>query len=225
MHLVYIADVIIAAIIILKIIHGWRRGFIRTISGLIALLCAVFGSLWLKDLLSPALSATLFLPKVQQFVTERVDTGSDILSEQLDSFMQSVNLPEGIEGKLGEGILEQVSQGGSELINAAAETLSMKLTEIIVFLVCFIIIYFVVRALIRLLDGTVFKVPGLKQLNKFLGALMGLLSGAFIAGLVLAVVFLFFPALSEAGAVLSAESLSESFIAHFYFDLFPGVFS
>jgi len=225
MHLVYIADIVMAAIIILKIIHGWKRGFIRAAAGLIALACASFGSLWLKNVLSPALSATLFLPKVQQFVAQRVDTGSEILSEQLDSFFRSVRLPEGIKGKLGEGILEKANQGGNELINAAAETLSMKLAEVIVFVVCFIIIYFLIRALVRLLDGTVFKIPVVKQLNKLLGAAMGLLTGALISGLLLAAVYLFFPALSQSGGIFSPQSVENSFIVDFYFGLFPGVFA
>lgn len=225
MYLVLIADIIIAVIIIFKLVGGWRKGFVRAFSGLIAMICASFGSMAAKDWLSPYISDSLLLPSVKNFFSTRLGMGSGAISSQVDSFLENIRLPQFTKGILSEKITEKIAQTGSGLLQAAAETVSLKLSEILVFAVCFIIIYFVVRALIRLLDKTVFKVPVIRQCNKLLGAVIGLLAGAVIAFVLLTVAYMFFPILSQEGAILSPESVSHAYLVKLYFETFPGVFS
>lgn len=180
-----LADIIIAAIIVLFIIIGVKRGIARTILGIIGW----FVTYVLANGLSKWLSQVIYDSFLEQTVIENVNgyMSSYGLDYLLDNSISV--LPDWISGLLSlfggssETVARYVSQtddfsalNAAGIVSEALETMTVSAMKIIMMIVLFIVIYILVRKLISL-AAKLFEAPVLRQVNGFFGGVLGAVNG------------------------------------------------
>lgn len=180
-----LTDIIIAAIIVLFIIIGVRRGIARTILGIIGWVVTYA----LANELSKWLSQVIYDSFLKQTVIENVN--SYMSNYGLDYLLNnSISaLPDWISGLLSlfggssETVARYVSQtddfsvfNAAGIVSETLETMTVSAIKIILMIVLFIAIYILVRKLIRLVSK-LFDVPVLRQVNSFFGGVLGAVNG------------------------------------------------
>ena len=168
-------DLICIAILLLFLILGYIRGMFRTLSGLLTWLVSLFGAKLIADRGAP-LMVDLLVPKVQPYVTQRLDV---ILSETASSSSGD-----------GLGVLGLIP-GVQDLLNGTADTLAETLApavarevaQLLGWLILFVLGFIVLKLLCRLatfLLDQLDRVPGLHLLNHLGGALLGVVKGLLV---------------------------------------------
>ena len=183
MKISLICDIILALIFVLIVAGGYRKGFIKSLLGLASLLIAV-------------VCASLFTPPVSSWLSDRYveNAVKDTVSSSIHSVIDDTENDEKSEGLFsaiekfviidnGETANKYVSQildssFSDNTIDAVsgeiAKTISKPLCNSAAFFVIFIISSLLVRIIASVLDG-IFRLPILKQANKLLGLVLGLL--------------------------------------------------
>lgn len=184
----YLFDGLLVALFALCVYLGWRRGFIRSVSGLIAVaaalllstaLCAPIADLVYTNALEPTIVSTLEEQLPAQVVPETAEI--DMALEKLPPFV--VNLLEAGEVGTGEAVLEKLETlsvgetAAAAIMERVVTPVVLPLLEALCSVILFTIIYFIAIILLRVLD-LVAKLPVLKQLNGLLGVVGGAVSGA-----------------------------------------------
>lgn len=180
MHI--ILDLLVVGIVVGSIILGWRRGFIKSISGLIGLVLAVVIVSSFAQPVAEKLDDTVVRPwAVNQVIKTQEGLTADAPVDQLD--LAVVN--QGISDKFGVDILGVEDAMGAttagEYVEAVMKhigvtvTVSMALATIGLFALAWI-----GMLLIGLLLKPILKLPILRQCNGILGVAVGLISAALI---------------------------------------------
>lgn len=167
-----VPDLIVGAILIIFGFIGAKRGMFRTFSGLLTILIAVFGAMFVADHASELVSdyiAPLFEPMVEKKL-------ADILAESALSgetgSLGILGLIPGVE-KLVEGAAGALAEN---LAPAVAREVAHALAWVVFFVVGFVVFKLLCKLVLLLLDA-IDQIPGLHFLNHLIGALLGLLQG------------------------------------------------
>ena len=184
----YLLDILLVALFALCVWLGWRRGFIKTVSGLIALVVAVLVASVLSGPIANAVYSTAVEPVVlttleEQFTTEALPAATEIDTalEKLPAFV--TGLLKAGEMDSGAAILEKVNAvaAGETVARAITDRvitpIVLPLLQMLCSVILFIVAYLLAAIVLRLLD-VVAKLPLLKQLNNLLGVVAGALTGA-----------------------------------------------
>ena len=181
-----ILDLLIVALITVMILLGRRRGFIKTVSGVVVFVAALMLSTTLSAPVSGFLYDTFVEPPVLEELTVQVGEGSPAAA-QLDAALE--RMPAFVTGRLSAGgvdsgaaILERLS--GAQEGETVAQTIARQVVEPVVLplmkavstLLLFLILLIVLTIVVKAVD-LVAKLPLLKQLNKSLGVVAGLAQG------------------------------------------------
>lgn len=180
MHIVL--DLIVIAVVAVSVILGWRRGFIKSISGLISLVLAVVIVSSFAQPVAEKLDDAVVRPwAVKQVIQTQEGLSPDAPIDQLDPAV--VN--QGIADKFGVDVLgEDHSSDAStvgEYIDAVLKhigitvTVSTALATIGLFALAWL-----GTLLIGLLLKPILKLPILKQCNGLLGVAVSLVCAALI---------------------------------------------
>lgn len=225
----YLVDGLLVLLFALCVYIGWRRGFIKTVSVLIALVVALLVSTtfagpianWVySGKVEPAVAATL----EEQFATEILpESGEiDVALEKLPAFV--TGLLEAGEVGDGEAILGKVDTlaagetAAQAIMDKVITPIVLPLLEMLCSTVLFVLVYFAAMIVLRLLD-LVAKLPVLKQLNGLLGVVAGVLTGA--VWVVFAARILFTLAWMGVAAWLTPAVMEETWLASFANGLLP----
>ena len=113
----YVFDGLLVVLVALCVWAGWRRGFVRTVSGLLALIAAVLVAAVFSGPIAKAVYESAVEPKVTAALAEQIE--GDVLpsEEQLDTALESLPpfvtaLLESKELDSGEAILAKVDKIG-----------------------------------------------------------------------------------------------------------------
>ena len=209
------AVVIVAAVFALCLINGFRKGFIKALTGLISGLLALFIAIYASGPVAGLVFDKGIAPSLETAVAEKIGEGAGSVEQALEG----VELPGLFTAALeSAGVtLEQYTLGSGE----AAEVARQLVTDVvrpatvtvlrgIAFIVLFLVVSFVARMLLGLLDK-VFKLPLLSQVNKTLGGVAGALSGAVWA-LIVASVIQIVAASGLLGDLVTLETVDSTFL-------------
>lgn len=184
----FVFDILLLALFVLFIILGYKRGFIKTVSGLVALVVAVLLASSLSGPIANAVYTDTVHPAVLTALEEEISTEVLPSEEKLDAAIE--NLPGWVSALMavgdvddGAAILDKVNT--EEMGATAAATITdvvitpivLPLMQMLCSVLLFLVAYIVVSLLLGLLD-LVAKLPILKQLNKILGLIAGVATGA-----------------------------------------------
>lgn len=213
-------DVVIAAVVVLFAVLGWKRGLLRTLSELLVVAVAVFLAGQIANFAAPKVVDTFLRPQAHSAIEKRVD--------QLDAELEGRSSYEKLEGVL-EGVPfvgnrakdlladmyltaqdKLLEEGHDLLLRTALELADMVLDSVvrnlvrsIIFAVCFAVLTILLRVVVKMLNLTL-ELPGLKQVNEVGGMLLGLGKGLIWVCLVVWVLRL--------AGVLTADTVEESML-------------
>ena len=197
----FIVDIILVAVLALCIFLGWKKGFVKAVSGfltyILSFAIANFCWRWISGLIG-------MLPFIKNMVTEGVEgpvieegaTFFDKLQTALTFFGSDVAQ---------DGNVETTT---AVLKNYLADTLTM----IISFIVIFIIAVILLKLVFKLLDSVIKKIPLVKQCNGLLGAIIGFLNGSIWTWAIANIFVAFLPVLNTANPGLFPMEVADSFI-------------
>ena len=182
----YAFDGAILALFALLVWLGHRRGFIKTVSGVVAFVAALVLSSMLSGPVAGFVYNTFVEPPVLDTLTAQIGEGSpaagqlDAALEQMPAFITNRMEANGLHS--GAAILERI--GGAQEGETVAESITRQVVEPVAvpllksvcMLLLFLILLIVITILLKAVD-LVAKLPLLKQLNKALGVVAGILQG------------------------------------------------
>ena len=225
-------DLTVPLILVLAMWIGYRRGFVRTVTGLAATLLALILAYLLGGPISELVFENHLREPIRTALADKLDvTSADTVQKTLDAALDA--LPDSVATLLKDrfGTSEEIAHKFSETIGGqtknAAENLTEKLIRpaavLMLRCLCFALLFLVIRLLLslvlRLLDN-VCRLPVLKQLNAALGLCMGLLQGA--AFVLIAVAVMQWLALSgRCGGVITREILDDTFLIRHILSVSP----
>lgn len=198
-----IFDLIVAAIIILTMVSGFRHGFVYTFSHTMGWIGAMIAAFFLASPLRTLLSEKTELDdSIYSAFLDKFSISSDALNSSSDTFPL---------------IMGQVTQTAEN----AAEALSERLTELTMLILCFLLVLLAAKVILFFLTIG-FSKRSTKGFTGFLDGTFGLLAG-FLRGVVF--VFLFLALLlpvvnliSPASTDLILRSLDSSYFARILYD-------
>ncbi|MFA5524992.1 MAG: CvpA family protein [Tissierellales bacterium] len=212
-------DISIFAIIVINSLIGLKQGFVISVFSLAGLIISYF----LARLYYPAIAQVIMknqeiYDKLRGFVDKRLYS---IFEEKADVFeptplLEGMNLPRPLIDMISKS--PQVSSYTSEISTTAIDIMSEALTRIFIDIISLIIAFIIARLLliivVKVLNAFT-ELPLLNQFNKLLGLGFGLVKGAIIILVILAILTPFI-SVSPNGVV--AEGVFNSTIGYYLYD-------
>lgn len=162
-----IADIIVFVIVAVMAFWGLRSGFIRAVFHLGYYVISVIAAL----VFYPLVSKFLINSALSRYIHDKV------ILPRISMETGGLNLPTFLQNAVTEGI------------NNTTEAVAASMTEMAISIICFIIVFILVRFglkfAVKILD-TIAKLPLLNLFNKVGGLAVGVLNGVIIVYLVLA---------------------------------------
>ncbi|MBQ8752042.1 MAG: CvpA family protein [Clostridia bacterium] len=182
----YLLDGAIILVFLLAIWIGYKRGFIKTMAGLIAFIVAAVVAMLLSGPIAQAIYDSSVEPTVVSTisshleVSDSLEAGVDSALEKLPGFVTNALANSGIASgadvmsKL-TGVEEDIPLA-QKVADHVVQPIVVPLLKVICTLLLFIVVYVVASIVLKVLD-LVAKLPILKELNQGLGVLAGAVSG------------------------------------------------
>ncbi len=187
-------DVFILAVIVITIIGGYKRGFIRSVMNLASAALSFFASVFFTPYVADFLCGKVFLPRISSGIKETltsllgmnsdsVRSTEQLFSDMPDAFTSiierfGVDLPAFIaEFSSPEAATELTVNAMSDKIALAVATSISAAVAFFALFVGFLIILSIITAT---LDAC-FELPVLKQLNSLAGLIFGVICSLFYA--------------------------------------------
>ena len=186
-----ILDIILAALIIISFIAGYKKGFVKSVWKIAALVVTIVLVIALKNPAVDFLSGT----SIAGAINEKISKTIHIPQGGGRDAAESLNLPDFLNAQVSDGI--ENAQGAVASVNdAVAASLTNIAVTIIVCVALFIIIRLILMAVYMIAVG-ITAAPLIRGVNQFFGGLLAAVNMVFIIFLLLALVSLFAPADSQ----------------------------
>lgn len=192
-------DLIFAAALVICVLRGVKKGFVKTAMGAVSILLSIFIGIYFYR---PFTNLMFSVP----FIAEMLTTTKDSVANTVKPLVEQ-NLPEYIRAIVPAGAIE----GGSDAVAVAVAETVFKITLAVIFIV---VIKIGISLLAKVLDIAA-KLPVLKQMNGLLGGAAGLVGGIIVCCLM--AVLLYIASAYGAGEWITKQ-LSTSIFAKYFFD-------
>ncbi|MDD5952685.1 MAG: CvpA family protein [Oscillospiraceae bacterium] len=178
-------DAVVVAIVVLFALLGLRKGFFRSLMGLIGAIAALIAALtvgrFLSDWLYDTWGRALLTDAVTNALADSGASTAEGIATALPSYLQPVlDFAGGTKGL--ETLLSASSGKVAGVVVKVLEPAVTNLLMVLLTIVLFLVFLLIVRLLLRLLDR-VTHVPVLRQVNGLLGFLLGMCKGLLIVWL------------------------------------------
>ncbi len=199
-------DIVLISILALCVFVGWKKGFIRSLSGFVIYIISFALSNSLYRLISVYF---IKIPLLQNMITDvempvltENATFLDKIKEIFDFIKESTTIDNA------EGTVERIQ---AILNNYIADILASALA----FIVIFIASVFILKLLFWVFDTFITKLPVIKQANGFLGGVIGLFTG-LIWTWALSNIFIqfFLPFLNQKWPAIFVMEIADSFVVN-----------
>lgn len=183
----YLLDVIALAVFALLVFFGYRRGFIRTVSGVLSFVLALVLSNMLAAPVADYVYTNSIQPSVVQTLEDNIGKDSpsvervDEALADMPSFISAQIAAAGIED--GEDLLNYVGKvpDGETAVTKIESTIVQPVVfpvlEAVFSLILFVVLQIAISLVLRLLN-LLAKLPIIKKINKWAGLIAGAAQGA-----------------------------------------------
>lgn len=173
-----ILDIIALTVLVLCVVSGARRGFVRSFLGVVSFVVAIVAGLLLFDAFHTWFAASA----AGVFLTEKI-TGalSTVFGESLGDTASGLQLPDFLQKGL-----ERAGTLTADVAASAAEQLAALIVGVLAVVLLILLIRLALKIVMQVLSG-VMKLPVLKQFNGLLGGVFGAVSGLFWVWILLSV--------------------------------------
>lgn len=196
-----IFDLVIAILLALAVFQGYRRGFVLTLCGFLAVFVAFFGATILSNALAEPVSHAI-TPVIENQISNSIHETLEEQGYQFEepqpgqeeetpapedqfSLDQILNMMKdsALIQSFSDAIRGAVNEGVVEVTTSAAQTIAsyiaQELARMVLFLISFVLVLVAWTLLSRALD-LAFRLPVLSTLNHWSGAAVGLLKGGVL---------------------------------------------
>lgn len=215
-----VIDWIIVGVLGLSILVGLYRGFISSVASMGGCLVSLGASYWLTPKVVDYFRANTTLPdQIQSYTNGIVNLGdlagkevAGLSGDQISEVASRLPAPLNslLEGNLTEKIYGTVSEKAMTVTDYASRTISDVILNVACFLITFIVLTILFHIIINLLNA-IFKFPVLKQMNTLTGGIFGLLRGALLVFVALALLPLFETLIPDVKALADSSPLAKLF--------------
>lgn len=225
----FVIDALLVILFALCVWLGVKRGFIKTVSGLIALVVAVLLASLLSGPIAQAVYTDAVYPTVlttlEEYVTgevvptvEEADAALDNLPGFVAALLRSAGIDSGADVVAKIEVVAPGDTAARTVADVVVTPIVLPLLQMLISVVLFLLAYVAARIVLRVLD-LVAKLPVLKQLNTLLGFAAGALTGALWVIFVARILFVL--AWLGVAAWLTPEVLENTWLASFANGLIP----
>lgn len=209
-------DAAIVLVLVWFITVNARRGLVRAAAVLLSMIISTVGAGLISSTIAPAFT-NIAVPMVEDRIVEQVNaaleqTGTGVTSYVenlgLSTILEAMGLDETLSQVLESRAREKIQETGVTALTAVVESMAERAICGIVFAVCFALLSFISKTLIRGLK-LASHLPGLQTLDRWGGCVLGALEGL----LVLYVVIWF---LRRFDVSLETEPISQTYILQFF---------
>lgn len=186
MQTAVIIDAVLAAILVLCTVLGWRRGAFKSVIGIVIVIAALIGAGVIAEQGAPV-AAKAIAPIVSERIEARFDRAAQEMTpsfgesseEEAAGLFSAMGLYQRTAESLAKDAAEQMRETGKALVQAAAESMLLSVARAVLFLLSFVILMVILKILSKIL-GLLTAVPGLHLMNAVGGGAFGFLQGCLI---------------------------------------------
>lgn len=201
-----ILDIIIVAIIALNVIVCYKKGLVKLAVGLVAVIASII------------ITVILYKP-VSNFVIKNTEIDDNIKNSIIENFTSE---DEKSEEKEDDGFMkyiqkyvdDAVNKTRNEIVIEASEVIAVKVINVGVMIVIFIIAR-IALILLTFITDIITSLPILKQFNEVGGIIYGAIKALLIVYVVLAIVFFI---IYTTGNANIANAISSSYVTKFFYN-------
>lgn len=176
-------DLAILVILILSIVFGFKKGFLKTLTGLLALVLSIVLAIALYPHATKIIMKTPVYDAVYQNTFDLIEPPQTDVGVLTEFGIGKLNLPKSFTEQLEENV-DQTSETIAETVANMVATAAVKLVSMLaVFLLVRLLLF-----LITAMAGFIKKLPLIGWGDSLLGALFGLFRGLLIVYVLLAFV-------------------------------------
>lgn len=182
----YVLDGVLVLILVVSIIWGYHRGFVKSAAQTIGCLAAIVIAFFLSGVIAETVFDLVIDKPLKEYANEQImDTAETAVEAQLDNILN--DMPEWTQGVLArmgyatsEDIMEKLNPADDatvvEIIDSLVRPPIVGILRLIVFLILFVLLLIVVLFLSKVLRR-IFRFPLLRQLDGMLGVVSGIVQG------------------------------------------------
>ncbi len=214
-----IYDILVIVIFLFAVVIGFNRGAAKSLVSLIGYAAAFLIAAFLGEFLSGLIYDSYIRTSIIESVTSSLSTDAvNVENIALPPFVAFVFELTGFDLTSAfmlsaDALSSSIAVGFESAIRpVVVSVLSFFLTTVI-----FLILFFVFKLILNKLLLSVFRLPGLRGLNKILGALLGVFNSVLIISFLAFLLKMIMPYLNNTPYILSESTIYNSYIFyHFY---------
>ncbi len=210
----YLADAVTILVLVVFAIVGMKRGFVRSLLHSASFFIAIIACFCFANPITDLIVTSDMGISVKEYIYNLILTP---VKEAPQMLLGDLSLP--------EFLIKGISE--SQPVIDIAESLSLNISNTIISVVVFILLFILTKFALKILDktlGHITSLPLIKQLNSFLGGIMGIISGVLWIYVILTILaaFSFVPQIEPL-----IEIITESEILFFLYEnnIILGLFS
>ncbi len=223
----YVLDLTVIAIVAVFVISGFKRGLINSVvhfvgagvASVISTLVASFlsGNLYYSFIKSKIIEeAEKNMPQIT--LNTKPDDISDALMKDLPDFAKNALDMVGVDKNKLSNEIKNAAIDTPELVEGLIRPIILKLLTIILALALFTILVAVISLTTRSLTSAI-DVMGLSFVNKFFGAVLGILAAAVIIMILSLVIYILIVFLPTDSSDILRESIDSTFLLKFIYNI------
>jgi len=177
-----VLDILIVLILVINIFIGYKKGLIKLAVSLVAVLISIIITLVLyKPVSNIIINNTEIDEKIEATIIESATSKEEVQEETEETEKEHNEI---VENYVKDAVIETKDN----IVESAAGTLSVKIINIAVMIIIFIVARLLLILLVFVADA-IAKLPILKQFNEVGGIAYGAIKGLVIIYVILAIAF------------------------------------
>ncbi len=187
----FIIDIILAALLAVCLIVGWKKGFVKSLMDLASNLIAFIVARIVSVQAAPAVYSRYFEQHARETLTRELSSAGTSASAQVQSALDSI--PESLNGffsligvdkqALTESLSQKLGQGSAETVDVLMTNIVSPIFTAVIKLLAFVAVFVLAVLLLKLLTLLLDKLtelPALKQANELFGLIFGAVKGVIV---------------------------------------------
>lgn len=179
-----IIDLLLILIFAAFIIYGRKKGFVNTVLTLAASAAGIFiaykFAMPLAQWADEAFIKNAAVSSIAEALSSHLASGTQAVIDSIPSYIAEAAEAGGVSVReivSGIGSSVDAGQAAEQIYGAIYNVIILPVLTVVAFLIIYAIISFILSFIVKAANK-VFKLPGLKGFNKFLGGLLGAVKGA-----------------------------------------------
>lgn len=186
----YILDIILAAVFVICVLAGYKKGFVKSLTDLVSHAIAVIAARILSLRFAPEVYSSYFEKGFAEKISAQVESLGTNASAQVESTINSLPNISGFlqivgvdQSQIAQNVSGQIKNEGVDIVDALMTDLVSPIATFIIRILIFIVAFFICLVIMKIISKILeklSKLPVLKQANKGFGLLFGSVKGLII---------------------------------------------